>query len=222
MNSPHYLSAKTSRAFTFIELLIVLALFVIVATMILLPALQPQSRTRAPRINCVNNLKQVGLAFKLWAADHQEKFPMQVSVTNGGTMELVDSDKTFMHFAAISNELSTPKVLVCPADSTRKPAADFSADLDNAKISYFVGVDANSTLLSQMFLSGDFNITNGHRAVRSMLELTTNDIVEWSHALHDRQGNVGLADGSVQQFTITKLREALTFTGLETNRLAMP
>ncbi len=85
---------------------------------------------------------------------------MQVSVTNGGTMEMVDSGKTFMHFAAISNELSTPKVLVCPADRTRKRAADFCADLDNAKISYFVGVDANSTLLSQMFLSGDFNITN--------------------------------------------------------------
>ena len=137
-------------------------------------------------------------------------------------MELVDSGKTFVHFAAISNELSTPKVLVCPADPTRKPAADFSAELGNAKISYFVGVDAQSTLLSQMFLSGDFNITNGHRAIRGILELTTNNFAGWSHTLHDRQGNVGLADGSVQQFSTTRLREARTFTGVETNRLAMP
>jgi hypothetical protein len=137
-------------------------------------------------------------------------------------MELVDSGKTFMHFMAMSNELSTPKVLVCPADPMRKPATNFSSDLNNTKISYFVGIDAQSTLLSQMFLSGDFNITNGHRAVRRVLELTTNDMTEWTDALHHRQGNVGLADGSVQQFSSSRLRQALEFTGVATNRLAMP
>ena len=220
MNLPPYLFAKVTRAFTFIELLIVLAVFAVLASFFL-PA-YTGNRAPASRIQCVNNLKQVGLAFKLWAGDHQEKFPMQVSVTNGGTLELMDSGKTFMHFAVISNELSTPKVLVCPADRTRKPAANFSADLDNTKISYFVGVDAESTLLSQMFLSGDFNITNGHRAVGGILELTTNEITEWTDALHHRQGNVGLADGSVQQFSSSRLRQALEFTGVATNRLAMP
>ena len=145
-------------AFTLKELLVILTVGCSLLCVLVVELSKARQRTRGICCNC--NLKQVGLAFKLWAGDHQEKFPMQVSVTNGGTMEMVDSGKTFMHFAAISNELSTPKVLVCPADRTRKRAADFCADLDNAKISYFVGVDANSTLLSQMFLSGDFNITN--------------------------------------------------------------
>jgi hypothetical protein len=37
-----------------------------------------------------------------------------------------------------------------------------------------------------------------------------------------KQGNVGLADGSVQGFSSTALRRALENTGVETNRLAMP
>jgi competence protein ComGC len=220
MNPRLHLPAKATRAFTFIELLIILGLFAVLAFLFL--PVETGDKAPASRINCVNNLKQIGLAFKLWANDHQEKLPMQVSVTNGGTMELVDSGKTFLHFAAISNELSDPKILVCPADPTRKPATNFSSGLNNAKISYFVGIDAQPTLLSQMFLSGDFNITNGRRAIRGILELTTNEITEWTDALHHRQGNVGLADGSVQQFSSTKLRQALEFTGVATNRLAMP
>src|SRR5258706_1380047 len=128
-------------AFTLKELLVILTVGCSLLCVLVVELSKARQRTRGICCNC--NLKQVGLAFKLWAGDHQEKFPMQVSVTNGGTMEMVDSGKTFMHFAAISNELSTPKVLVCPADRTRKRAADFCADLDNAKISYFVGVDAN-------------------------------------------------------------------------------
>jgi prepilin-type processing-associated H-X9-DG protein len=46
--------------------------------------------------------------------------------------------------------------------------------------------------------------------------------VAWNDTRHLKQGNVGLADGSVQGFSSNKLREALANTGVETNRLAMP
>jgi len=83
----------------------------------------------APRINCANNLKQVGLAFRTWAIDNDGRFPMQVSVTNGGTMELVSSGLVFPHFQVMSNELSTPKILFCRADTQRTNANNFATAL---------------------------------------------------------------------------------------------
>ncbi len=77
------------------------------------------ARERQLRFQCINNLKQVGLAFRVWEGDHGDKYPMAVSETNGGTMEFITGQNAFRHFLAMSNELSTPKILVCPADWMR-------------------------------------------------------------------------------------------------------
>ena len=55
-----------------------------------------------------------------------------------------------------------------------------------------------------------------------ILLLTTNDAVRWSQGMHKNQGNVAMADGSVQGFGNSHLRMALANTGMVTNRLAMP
>src|SRR5713101_1751498 len=103
-----------ARAFTLIELLVVVATLVI-AVAFLLPALM-RPRRYATGMYCSNHLKQIGLSFRTWALDNNGRFPMQVSVTNGGTMELVASGVVFRHFQVMSNELSTPTILICPME----------------------------------------------------------------------------------------------------------
>jgi hypothetical protein len=176
-------------------------------------------KTRAPRIRCVNNLKEVGLAYGVWEGDHGGHYPMTISETNGGTMEFNTGPKAWRHFQVMSNELTTLRVLVCPAD-WRMPATNFSF-LANSNISFFVGVDASETN-PQGILSGDHNITNGTPVKNGIIELTTNQPTGWTTEMHNKVGNIGLADGSVQPVSISGLRSAVENAGVPTNHLQMP
>ena len=207
----------TRPGFTLVGLLVIIAVIAILAAM-LLPALASAKR-KAQRINCVNNLKQDGLAFRLWAGDNGDKYPMAVSTNKNGTMEYAEGGNAFRHFQVMSNELSTPKILVCPADD-RTAAASF-ARLKNQNVSYFVGLNVEETR-PQMLLTGDRNITNGLSPVRSVLELRAKIPAGWTEALHNGAGNIGVADGSVQQASIPGLQQMLKNTGDSTNRIALP
>jgi competence protein ComGC len=206
-------------ALTRVEVLVIIAAVVLLA-LCLMPALA-RAKAKAGRICCNCNLKQIGMSFKIWAGDHQDNYPMQAVATNGGTMELVAAGLVFPHFAVLSNELCTPYVLVCPADKSRTRATNFD-NLSNANVSYFLGLDAGETN-PQMFLAGDSNLEiDGQPVPSGILNLWTNSAVGWTAERHIRCGNIALADGSTQQFSNAKLREALANTGMATNRLAIP
>ena len=91
---------------------------------------------------CINNLKQIGLAFRTWALDHGDKFPFNLSASEGGTLEFCRADKTgfdsnaALHFQVMSNELSTPVLLVCP-QGPAKAAKDFRS-LKAKHVSYLL------------------------------------------------------------------------------------
>jgi prepilin-type processing-associated H-X9-DG protein len=207
-----------TRAFTVVELLVIVAAVLILAAL----ALPSLSRShKSVRIECVNNLKQVGLAFRLWSGDCGDKYPMQALADESKWSFHLNATNGFRYFQVMSNELATPKNLVCPADKKRKPAANFTNGLDNSHISYFAGLDADETM-PLTFLAGDWNITNGQSKTNNILCLQTNQLVGWIKDLHKFAGNIAMADGSVRQLNNSGLQKSLGDTGLATNRLLFP
>src|SRR5664279_3853223 len=165
------LSRQKNTAMTLFEVGVVIAVLMIVVAL-LLPAILNSSHPS--RINCVSNLKQEGIAFRLWEGDNNDLYPMAVSVTNGGAMELIATGNVAACFQVMSNELSTPKILLCPEDTHRTYATSFSTGFSDANISYFVNPDA-AEIYPQMILDGDDNLTIGGVPVKSgLLQLSTN------------------------------------------------
>jgi len=221
---------KKLAAFTLIELLVVIAIIAILAAM-LLPALAAAKR-RAQRINCVNNIRQCELAFKTWAVDNNDRFPMIVSSSEGGVKDFIMSpwfystapasaSATYAHmmFQVMSNELSAPKLVLCPSDTSHSPAQNFAAET-NMSTSYVVDSFATD-VYPQLILLMDRNIgdtgsstipTTLYTGAVNLNAKASGSSFGWSDIMHLRQGNIGLADGSVQQVSTPKFKNAITNT----------
>ncbi len=199
--------SRPRSAYTLIELLCSIGIVVLLAAM-MLPAFR-NVYAKGQRLYCVNNLRPTGLAVHSFAQAHQDRYPMQVSTNDGGSLEYLQAANamagefyfSYRHFLPLSNDLAVPKVLGCPTD-TRRAATNFAA-LQNENLSYFVGGTPEFANPSSA-LAGNRNVAP---AYGSVARVGGNRRLMWTEELHRFKGNVLFSDGHVEQlndiFSIT-------------------
>lgn len=227
-------------AFTQVEMLTLLCgLAMLFLTLV--PALG-QARYKADRISCVENLHRIGTAIRQFAANHQDRNPTQVPVREGGAADYLSGatgggGDLWRHYWVLSNELVEPRVLICPADSARSLATNFAQmaaplRFGNQCMSYGVGTGADSSK-PRMVLAADRSINwpqgvvtfsyGSSFALRGNIGTNAARLatMEWDQkAMHEAAGNALREDGSVQQLTSARLREAWANSGDSRNNYA--
>ena len=192
-------------ALTLLETLVAVAVICLLIVL-LLPSLANRHR-RSESTQCFSNLKQISLGALLWGLDRESDFPWHVPLLRTGTLELASSPSVFRHFEIMSNELYSPKILLCPLEERRTTAGSFER-LSNANISYFVNVAAHfNTNSSAAALVGDRNVTGGAVSNGFLRSLSSTNDLGWSKELHQHFGIIALSDGAAELFSTQALHE---------------
>lgn len=204
-------------------------MFVVVMLMVLavLAMMWVQAKAaKSARIMCVGNLKQLALAYRVFAYDNGDKFPFaSTNALAGG------NDHTlWLHFQAMSNECGSARILACPADRERynNIKFDFSvgpnglASAGNAGIGFAASLDAKEINPNSILLLDRNLVTNAWNLRGKVLLAVANKPPAWDGSQHKFRGNAALADGSVQRMTLDALSNLVAQAGITTNRLLLP
>jgi hypothetical protein len=197
------------------------------------------TKPRADRLTCLNNLRLLGRAEHLWATDHNDLMPWWVDVSEGGTRNSILQNNAWFNYGVMTNELGTPTILACPSDPGTHPARDFSNVLGgffhpgnkNNSVSYFIGLHAFLTAdlfgspyfppqprLFVVALGGDRNLRVDSLNVSCATGISVaagvgsgyGNQTRWTNAIHGLNGNVLMSDGQVTQTSNARVFPALS------------
>ena len=219
---------RSQCGFTQVELVfVIVAVLLLGCLAVLFVDHQRTTQETRKRISCQGNSKLNALTFRVFANDHDDRFPFQAT----GSLGFSNSTWAWEHFQAMSNELGTANTLICAAD--RERLNNITSDLGmgprslssqgNAALSYFVGLDATESDPNAILL-GDRNlVTNSGNLQGKVLTASLAHLPAWDDRQHNRCGNATLADGSVQRMTNPMLAKHVSDTAAAvTNRLLLP
>ena len=157
------LSGITAIEVTFVVIVTALVIFLVLPSIARLTA-------KTSRSSCIINVKNIGLAYRIFATDNADFFPFQISTNRGGTSEL--SNSVVAQFSILSNEIPTP-ILVCQTRKIRQvPAKDWTS-LKSSNVSYYLCLNANQAQTNSI-LAGDAGFSvDGAIATNGLIALTS-------------------------------------------------
>jgi hypothetical protein len=206
-----------------VELLCATAVLLLVASVMVVHA---NVRGEANQARCRWNLKETSLAFRQFASDNGDRFPMRVSQRLGGAREAAAAGDVVGIIKSVADYLTVPEHVICPGDN--RSAAATVPQVTIAELSYFVNATADrqhpgAVLLGDRdMVAADANRHAGNwlkgvqEVTRATKELT------WSGVLHRDGGNVAQVDGAVVQLKEGELPQALLAGDPARARLLFP
>jgi hypothetical protein len=195
---------------------------------VVLPSLA-DNRSRSQQIVCIDNLRLIGRAVQVWEAENVRVSPWKTVTVPEGTIPR--DALAYMGFRMLSNELVTPKVLVCPSDATRiKKIADNWGTSVNGGYGNTAGYGDNATsytLSYHTFFTEPNSLVSSDRNLRvdaSVRSCTFSGLTGffaemrvgaqttgagWTNNVHGLVGNILTTDGRVTQTSSNSLKAYL-------------
>jgi hypothetical protein len=216
------------HGFTRVELLACLAVIALL-TNVIATALAISAR-RGDRVACFNNLRQIGVGYSQFAAEHDQQMAWRVTMTEGGNFNHPLKNNPYVQFSVLSNYVASPRIFMDPAENrpTARVATEWGASpqggllhprFANNAVSYFLGLDGNFNTPASIF-SGDRNLrivdisscSSGITPAANLSSRNARDAAAWTNGVHGLSGNVILYDGSVHE-TDTRMFRGLMRPG---------
>jgi competence protein ComGC len=214
-------SRQRKAAFTRIELAAILGVLSVLA-LVALPLLANNS-ARSDQAGCLNNLRQIGIAFQAWGNDHEDRRPWFVPMNEGGSSGHVLRAEAWFHYTFLSNHIA-PGVLMDPSEIVpyKRRAENWALTPDggflqykNNAVSYMFSLhtslaEANNLLAADrhvQFSGQGFCPVGG---VTQVNFLAAGSLFQgWTNNVHGVAGNVLRSDGQVVYASQDRLRAIL-------------